>query len=664
MHRQSKSIIKYAHRNKLMERRTGQLPRPSVKPIVFLVLITISQMPMSAESPGERVYRLVAPSVFLIETRGQTGDRIAQGTAFVVAHGKLVTNAHVVAGGTPFVVGGGLAVECRLERIDFGNDLALLEVAGDIAAPPLRIAVTDLTPGAPIYAIGNPSGLEKTISNGLYTGKRDATERELLQISAPISPGSSGGPVVNGAGEVVGVVTMSLTDAQNLNFAVPASALRALLDSETGRSAVNAFATLERLEREQATLPYSDDENSPWQSKQTEINWVLSEVARDLPDDPKLMTQLASAAELNDTHIASRAARRALLKSLALSASDLFRLTEVLYTALQYETDEGKRLGLARDALLASERAERKRGNPTCEQRHLIGELDKIVGRRDAAVRRWKELLATCGGNSAKSLWSLCLDAIERKSRAEANDYFGQLIAITTPEPQQHETYADFLAEEGEHSAAGRAYLHAADGYTETPLQFRAICSAAVRFWSGGETDLHIRSARICIELGSQVAESDARVGTAHRLLASSLIGRGVYDEAIAHAKNAIAIANDDAWAYHYLAAAYDVLGRDSEAVQAAKTAIRLSDGRWSVMHSTLGSAYFDIENWPLARAAYAKAAELNPSDTASAYNVAMCYINEGYTRDAAAWLEEVLRRHPQHPERDEIQKMINKFLR
>jgi len=83
--------------------------------------------------------------------------------------------------------------------------------------------------GDSVYAVGNPEGLEGTFSQGIVSGIRESGGDRLLQITAPISPGSSGGPVLNEKGEVIGVSVATFRDGQNLNFAVPSAQLKELL---------------------------------------------------------------------------------------------------------------------------------------------------------------------------------------------------------------------------------------------------------------------------------------------------------------------------------------------------------------------------------------------------------------------------------------------------
>src|SRR5690606_26419168 len=83
--------------------------------------------------------------------------------------------------------------------------------------------------GDRIYVMGNPMGLEGTFSDGLVSAKRTLVGVALIQISAPISPGSSGGPVLNARGQAVGVATLMMSEGQNLNIAVPARYAEGLL---------------------------------------------------------------------------------------------------------------------------------------------------------------------------------------------------------------------------------------------------------------------------------------------------------------------------------------------------------------------------------------------------------------------------------------------------
>jgi hypothetical protein len=118
--------------------------------------------------------------------------------------------------------------------MDTAHDLVLLSVNG-ARAPALSLGESaSVAVGDEVFVLGNPYGLEGTLSQGIVSGIRNVGRDAFLQITAPISPGSSGGPVLNSGGAVVGVAVSTFRGGQNLNFAIPVAYLKALLD-ETKR---------------------------------------------------------------------------------------------------------------------------------------------------------------------------------------------------------------------------------------------------------------------------------------------------------------------------------------------------------------------------------------------------------------------------------------------
>jgi hypothetical protein len=158
------------------------------------------------------------------------------GTGFYVqSTGLLLTNFHVIEGaehvGVKLPTDGTIYGAHVVKGFDLTNDLAILKVE-TAAVKPVELGNSDEAyVGEPIIVISNPAGLEQTVSNGLVSGIRDFNGRKLLQISAQISPGSSGAPVFNERGEVIGVVVASMPFGQSLNFAVPINYAKPLLKS-------------------------------------------------------------------------------------------------------------------------------------------------------------------------------------------------------------------------------------------------------------------------------------------------------------------------------------------------------------------------------------------------------------------------------------------------
>ncbi len=115
---------------------------------------------------------------------------------------------------------------------DSKHDLVLIAVDGDNARALTLEKGSKEGVGDTVFAVGNPQGLEGTFSTGIISGIRQFGPDSLLQITAPISPGSSGGPVLNSEGRVVGVAVATFKEGQNLNFAIPSSYLQDLLGRE------------------------------------------------------------------------------------------------------------------------------------------------------------------------------------------------------------------------------------------------------------------------------------------------------------------------------------------------------------------------------------------------------------------------------------------------
>jgi S1-C subfamily serine protease len=157
---------------------------------------------------------------------------LSMGSGFFVGAELIATNLHVLEGASYARVKGlGHSAFVSTEVVaatDELNDLVILRVPG-LEAPALPIAKEEASVGDTVYAIGNPEGLEGTFSQGIISAQRKLDETSLYQITAPLSPGSSGGPVINESGFVIGVAVATLTEGQNLNFAVPSDALRHLL---------------------------------------------------------------------------------------------------------------------------------------------------------------------------------------------------------------------------------------------------------------------------------------------------------------------------------------------------------------------------------------------------------------------------------------------------
>ena len=193
---------------------------------LLLILMALSGGAAYAQDASQIYKKTVSSTVTIVTNDGGVGS------GFFVKENVIATNYHVIKGKTTascftanpkqsYLIEGCLGV-------DIGSDLVLLKVYG-ARIPPLKIATSSqLQPGKKVYVIGTPQGLPATISDGIISGI-SGVRGDLIQITAPISPGSSGGPVLNTSGELIGISVLQFTQGQNLNFAIPKSYLEKLL---------------------------------------------------------------------------------------------------------------------------------------------------------------------------------------------------------------------------------------------------------------------------------------------------------------------------------------------------------------------------------------------------------------------------------------------------
>ena len=206
------------------------------------------------------VYKRVFPSVVSIIVSGKDGKPQKTGSGVVIdTVGHVLTNYHVVEGGHFFdvrAVGAGGKFRSFVARpvaCAPGQDLAEIELSAYTGLRSVKRASGVPEVGSRVYAVGSPFQLEGTLTEGVVSQLRELDEKKLIQTTAAISSGSSGGGLFNSRGELVGITTMSLSGGQNLNFAVSLAGLRALtpcaefpvlVDKEEASSQASASSAL------------------------------------------------------------------------------------------------------------------------------------------------------------------------------------------------------------------------------------------------------------------------------------------------------------------------------------------------------------------------------------------------------------------------------------
>lgn len=200
--------------------------------------------PASGSLTTEVIAAKAVPATVTIVTFGADGDTLGFGSGFLVRPtGVIVTNFHVMAGASRAVVI--LTNGERYERVqaidtDSAGDLAILKIPG-YGLPTLHTSPKLPPVGARLVAVGNPLGLSRTVTEGIVSAVRLINGRQVLQMSVAISPGSSGGPVLNARGEVVAIAASYAREGQSLSFAVPVRYAMGLVG--TGRQPVELAET-------------------------------------------------------------------------------------------------------------------------------------------------------------------------------------------------------------------------------------------------------------------------------------------------------------------------------------------------------------------------------------------------------------------------------------
>jgi len=220
--------------------------------LLFLAVGLLASKQVFPQQSLPELVRRVKPSVVAIATYDTQGEALMTGSGFFLRPGQVVTNLHVIRGaqrteiktldgkGRVFPVNGVLAV-------DEEGDLALLSV--DV--PPDRARSSELArvlpdEGEQIVVIGNPLKLEGSVTDGIVSAVREVPNvGNIIQITAPISHGNSGSPVFNLNGQVVGVVTVKVTNGQNINLAIGAARVEQLRPGQL--RAVSTLPAKEKL---------------------------------------------------------------------------------------------------------------------------------------------------------------------------------------------------------------------------------------------------------------------------------------------------------------------------------------------------------------------------------------------------------------------------------
>jgi S1-C subfamily serine protease len=222
----------------------GEKPmrKPALRLIVFLAAAACT-VNAQTQNTTEELVKKSSDAVVLIFV-SDSGKDTGLGSGFIISSdGKIVTNYHVIKGADKALVkltnGAFFPVETVLAS-DPVSDLAIIKVAGR-NLPTLKLGNSGtVQAGERVVAIGNPLGLETTVTDGIVSALRNEASASWIQTTAPVSPGNSGGPLLRLDGTVVGVITWNLKLGQNLNFAATSNEVSTLLEKPTNAKPLTA----------------------------------------------------------------------------------------------------------------------------------------------------------------------------------------------------------------------------------------------------------------------------------------------------------------------------------------------------------------------------------------------------------------------------------------
>jgi S1-C subfamily serine protease len=179
---------------------------------------------------ASRLFEQTSPSVYFVLARGTGGNDSASGSAVAVAKMLLLTNCHVLGQDKAILVSDGETGpwHAELHYADRESDRCVLQSSRPVTPIGAVRPYSDLKTGERVYAIGNPSGLMRTLAEGLISGLRRRDGLRLVQTSAAISPGSSGGGLFDSRGRLIGITTFRVARHESLAFAIAADEFMSL----------------------------------------------------------------------------------------------------------------------------------------------------------------------------------------------------------------------------------------------------------------------------------------------------------------------------------------------------------------------------------------------------------------------------------------------------
>jgi len=513
--------------------------------VFFLCLAPFS--PLIAQGIEEKlpaIVKRIETSTVVILTYDGKGNLLTNGSGFFISQdGDVITNRHVImdasraevktAEGKVYPITQVLAEDKEGDIIRVSVDIPQKEVK------PLSVGVSVPEVGERIIVIGNPLGLERTVSDGIVSAVRDVPNfGNIIQITAPISPGSSGSPVVNMKGEVIGVATFQLMEGQNLNFVIPSERIAKLKQDKGKTLAEWQLQTSEEWLASAEGLYYTGL-ISLWGGDYENGLFYFEKAVKKNPRHADAYFYIGYCNDkLGRYSEAVEACKQAIRINLDFAEAHF-------YLGVAYD-------GLGRHSEAVEAFKQAIRINPDYAEAHYnLGVAYGKLGRYSEAVEACKQAIRI-NPDFAEAHLGLGFTYYKLGRYIEAVEAYKQAIRINPDYAEAHYNLGGAYDKLGRYSEAVEAYKQA-------------------------------------IRINPDLAEAHCNLGVAYYKL-------GRYSEAVEAFKQAIRINPDLAMAHCNLGVDYYELGRYSEAVEAFKQAIRINPD-YADAHLGLGVTYFIVGN-------------------------------------------------------------------
>ncbi|MHC4462272.1 MAG: tetratricopeptide repeat protein [Planctomycetota bacterium] len=553
--------------------------------VTAIVLLCIVYSPFVKADEGlVELAKRIRPAVVLIETFGKDKNPLCLGTGFFIdKKGSLITNYHVLKGAYSAEV---KTFDKRVYPVKLvlaeSKELDLIKVSVDIPEKVVQFVqvVTTIPEVAEqVLVVGSPLGLEQTVSEGIVSAVRDIpTIGKIFQISAPISPGSSGSPVVNMRGQVIGVATLQSVEGQNLNFAVSGEQVLALKSKEKGKTLTEWASGISKKKIEMMK-PWFEGLGLLWDGKLEEAMEFFKKITEENNCSQEGWVMVGLCCQL-----------------------------------LRHDDE-------AIEALKQAIRID-----PNFVNAHVgLALLYTKLGRYDEAIQAYQQVIHIKPDDSDAYV-GLGLAYSELGRYQEAIEAYNQAIRIKPDDAYAHSFLGGDYIKLGRYQEAIKALKVV---IKKRPDDFEAYYNLGVAY---GKLEGREREQIQAYEQAVRIRpDGNASV---YFLLGISRTGLGRYTEAIEAFQQSIRIDPNNAKVYYFLGGSYNTVLRYKEAIQAFKESVRINPD-YAEAYRQLGVTYGRLDRHHEEIEAYKQFIHIKPDDADIHFGLGLAYLSIG-NKDSA----------------------------